>query len=142
MYKNLIKKLKETFQGITAVKVVYAKPLEGSVKTYPAVQFAFSDSNNTWETNQEDRKVLVFNISARFSLAGITEANDTVFYEETVPNFVDKVYAEFEENWGGEIGGSPLWWILNNGQPYIDPLEKGKELIIPFKLEVKVVKEI
>ena len=150
MYKSLIQKIKTTFLGIDAVKGVYAKYLEGSIKTFPAVQFAFSDSDNTWETNCENKVVLNFNVIARFSLSGITEANDTNFYENTIPNFIDKVFAEFETNWGSYIEVTKdndviqhkMWWILNNRQPYVDVLEKNKEVIIPFSLTVKVNKDI
>jgi hypothetical protein len=112
MYKIIIGQIKTILEGITAIKSVYAYPLDGTPKTFPSVIFFPDTIENMYSTNEENQKALKFKMWIVVDLAG---TNEEQAFTSILPNAVDAVVAEFDSKWSSLIGGRRSWMVIDSG---------------------------
>ena len=112
MYKTIIGQIKTILEGITAIKSVYAYPLDGTPKTFPSVIFYPDTIENMYNTNQENKKTLKFKMWIVVNLAG---TNEEQVFTSILPNAVDEVVEEFDNKWSSMLGGRRSWMVIDSG---------------------------
>lgn len=98
--------------AITAIKAVYAYPISGSPKTYPAVVFFPDTVENVYSTTGDNFKTYRFKMWIIVDLSNTTESN---VFENVLPNTVDKVIQEFDGSWSHQIDNHRAWLIIDSG---------------------------
>jgi hypothetical protein len=139
MYKELIKKVKDTFESIEGIRLVFTKPREGAIKEYPAVEIAPSGSQNTFETQSENMRTVTFDIFAEISAENI---DSDLLYNDVLPSFIDSIYEKFNTDWQDNIDGHMIWWVLNDSKWQITEEEKGRVASVPMTLTVRFLESI
>lgn len=140
MYKDLIQKIKDTLEGVQAIKKVYPYALrEGEkITNYPAVVFFPDSAENSFETESQNRKNYRFLIYVVCSTEGIgNEAVGT----DILPNAVDQVIEEFDKEWSlGVTGSNRTWQVLETASAWTLPYtESGLEMAAPLVLRISLL---
>ncbi|MFA5050954.1 MAG: hypothetical protein WC499_02465 [Patescibacteria group bacterium] len=112
MYTTIINKIKTILEGIPAIKAIYAYPLEGSPKTFPAVVFFPDTFSNLIDTTQTNKKEYKFKMWIMIDISGTTEQ---AVFTDILPKTVDKVVAELDSKWNDFIGSHRAWLTVDSG---------------------------
>lgn len=137
IYQTLIPAIQSTLEAITAVRDVYAYPLDGNPKSYPSVIFYPDSFTNQYETNQQNFKVYRFKVWIVVDMAGTDEQTT---FTSILPNVVDDVIQAFDTNWnGGTIGGHRVWYTLENGSWGLSNEQKSKRAFAELDLTIRMM---
>lgn len=139
MYKTIISQIKAILQNITAIKAVYAYPLDGAPKKYPAVIFYPDTVENVYSTNTENKKTYKFKLFIVVDIAGTD--NETAF-TSILPSAVDKVIAEFDENWSRQIDNHRAWLVIDSGIWGFSEENKSKTAYAELSIKYEVQNDI
>lgn len=113
-YQTLIPNIKALIENVAAVRNVYEYPLDGFPAEHPSVIFFPSSFDNAYETTADNKKRYSFDIYIEVSVAGTTIEN---VFTSVLPNVVDDVIAQFDENWnGGTLDGHRIWYTISSGE--------------------------
>lgn len=135
-YTTLIPAIKTILEDVTAVKSVYAYPLEGSPKVFPSVVFYPDNFENEFNTTQDNMKTYRFKLWVVVNLAGTNEED---VFTDILPNVVDKITDAFDAAWnGGTIDGHRIWQVISSGQWGFSSEEKAKEAYAELTLTVRM----
>lgn len=133
MEKSIKASIKTILQGISAVKEVYMWP--AIPKKYPAVICMSDNFDNSFETTEDNFKVLRFKIWIEVAIAGTTEAN---VFENVLPAVSDALIEAFDNAWdGGTYDGHRVWQIISGGREGYVVNEKSKSAFKELTLTVK-----
>lgn len=133
MYSTLIQNIKTTLLGISKIKAVYSYPIgEAKLTKYPVAIFFPVSVDNEFHTNEDNFKTYNFKLYLVVGTAGIDK--DTL-YDTVLPNLLDSVLAEFDEEW--EITGTEAWKRINFGN--WGTTENGNEAIIDLNIIIKTL---
>lgn len=136
-YQSIIPAIQSTLESVTAIRDVYAYPLDGNPKEYPSAIFFPDSFDNQYETNTENKKNYTFKVFLVVDLSGTDE--QTVF-TSILPNVVDDVLAAFDAAWnGGVINGHRVWYTLTNGLWSLSEEQKGKRAYAEMDLRVELL---
>jgi hypothetical protein len=136
MYQILISKIKDTLESVEAIKEIYAYPLPGNPKKYPAAIFYPDSFENSFETTADNFKVYRFKLFIAVNIAGTTEED---VFTSILPKTVDAVIAAFDTGWnGGTIDGHRLWSILDSGFWTLAIEQQGKTATAEMTLTCRV----
>lgn len=140
MYTTLIPNIKTIVEGVDAVKAVYAYPLPGNPKTYPAVIFFPDSFENAFESVAENKKTYRFKMWVVVDLSG---TNEDAAFTSILPNVVDKIVAAFDEHWnGGTFEGHRIWHILDTGFWGLAEEQKSKRAFAEMTLTVRLTTNV
>ena len=137
MYATLIPSIKAIVEAVPAVKEVYAYPLAGNPKQYPAVIFFPDSFENSFETVAENLKLYRFKMWVVVDLAGTDEE---AAFTSILPNVVDKIATKFDAEWnGGTTGGHRVSQVLDTGFWGLAEEQSGKRAFAELTLTVKLL---
>lgn len=136
--KDLIAKLKTDIKSITGIQEVFAYPLDGNPKSYPAIVFYPETIDNSFETTDENYKVFTFKIFLMVNAGGTTVKK---VYEEILPSAYDNVQAYFDENWnnGTVISGSRMWSRVSSNLFGLSVEQKSTVGFVEMTLQIKTL---
>ena len=137
--KDLISSLKTKIGTINGIQQVFmyrnAKPT-----LYPAIVCNWQNSDNSFETNKENKKKVTFNLYLIVNVAGKSmEAID----ETIIPNAFDNIAEYFDENWnfGTNVDGHRVWTTLSLSNSEISVEDKSKLAYLDCVLEIEYLKD-
>jgi len=136
MYTTLINKIETTLEKVDSVQEIYNYRTT-KVDGYPAVVFTPDSMDNSFETVTENFKVYRFRIWIWVSaeVKSMEDVNNSI-----LPNVVDDVVAQFDEDWdGGTINGHRCWVLMNSGIWDTVDSESGKAAYAEMTLSIKVI---
>jgi hypothetical protein len=137
--KDLISSLKTRLGTIDGVQQVFMYR-DSNPSKYPAIACIWENTDNTFETNLENKKVVTFRIYIMVNVAGKTmqEVDETI-----LPNVYDKVSDYFDENWnfGTSVEGHRVWSTLSMADSRISVEDKSKIAYMDCRLQIKYVKD-
>lgn len=137
MYATLIPSIKAIVEAVPAVKEVYAYPLPGNPKQYPAVIFFPDTFENSFETVAENRKLYRFKM---WIVVALASTDEQAAFTSILPNVVDKLMAKFDEAWnGGTIDGHRVWHVLDSGFWGLAEEQSGKRAFAELTLTVQLL---
>lgn len=138
MYSEIIPKITEVLESVGAIKEVYAYPLPGAPKKYPAVIFYPDTTENAFETSQENMKVYRFKL---WVVVGLGNKSEGDAYATVLPKAVDAVIQAFDTAWDGgtSVAGHRIWQVLDNAQWGIAVNQDAKEVFAEMNLTVRVL---
>lgn len=139
MYKDIIQSIQTILESVSSVKEIYAYPIPGSPKKYPAVIFTVDSFSNSFETQAENMKICRFKLWVTVDLAGTDEKK---VFTSILPKVVDDVVKAFDTGWSGQISGHRAWKIIDSGDWGLVENEKGKRAYAELTLTVKMVTDL
>lgn len=133
---TLISKIKTTLNKVDTVRSVLAHPLAGNPSEYPAVVFILSDFSNEFSSTQENMKEYTFTMWLQMSTE---EYSDQDVFEEILPNAVDEILEQFDQDWDiGTIDGHRTWALVNGGIMGKTEEDKGQLAWAEMTLRIKL----
>lgn len=136
MYELLIAEIRDTLNGVTQIKEVFAYP-ETKYTKYPAALFYPADLTNSFETTKENAKEYRFNLYVVVELKNLTKQRA---FEEVLPRTVDAVIAQFDAGWDmGVIGGHRVRALINTGFWDTQQTEHGEIAFAQLNLVIKTL---
>ena len=139
MYKDLIQSIKSAIENVKAIEIVYPNPLKDGekIKKYPAVVFFPDAVSNSFETTRDNKKDFTFKIYVIVNCNNDTMAN---IFTNTLPNAVDKVMEQFDENWEVSVtGASVSSWVIDSGNWSVSSSDAGFEAVAELNLRVRML---
>jgi hypothetical protein len=135
--ETLISTIKSTFESITEIKEVYAYPLSGNPKKYPAIIFFPTSMDNSFETQADNFKVYNFSVFLTVSVSGSSIEN---VYETILPKIHDKVISKIDTDWNfGTIDGNRVWARLSTSALTLSNEQSGATANAEMTLQVKLL---
>ena len=136
MYITLINKIKDTIAAIPEVKEYFAYP-EKKYTKFPTVIFYPSNSDNAYETTNENSKVYRFKM---FILIGIGGTTKQAVFESTMPKTIDAIEAKFDSDWDfGNVDGHRVRAIIDTAYWDSDIAQDGEIAYAELNLSIKVL---
>lgn len=135
MYKHIIQKIRETLQGVSAIKEVFSFPIPGSPTKSPAVIFFPDGVTNQMESQNRNLTTYRFTLWIVVALNNTTE--DEVF-SNVLPHAVEEVMNAFGADWDfGTNAGSRVWQTIESGEWGLSTDAKGKVAWAQLTLSIK-----
>lgn len=133
---TLISKIKSTLNNVDTIRTVLAHPLAGNPNEYPAAIFMLTDFSNEFSTTTENQKTYNFTLWVQMSAE---EYDDETIFEEILPNAVDEVIEQFDEDWDlGTINGHRTWIRASGGIMGRTEEDKGQIAWSEMTLRIKL----
>ena len=134
--KTIIAKITETLNKVGSVKAVLAYPAT-KIVTYPSAVFYEDSFDNSFDSNNENFKILKFKL---WVVVGTPQKERVDIFSDVLPNVVDDVVSQFDEDWnGGTIDGHRVWSIINSGTWSMSVVQNGLEATAELDLLVKLL---
>jgi len=139
MYSIIIQKIKDILKNVKSVKSIYAFPLNGNPKTFPAVIFYPASVDNVYSDNGSNHKNYKFKIFITVDTAGTTVENA---YSVILPNVVDQVIQAFDTNWSHQIDNHRAWLVIDSGIWGLSQEEKSLKAFAELSLTYQVANDV
>lgn len=139
MYETIITQIKTILESVKTVKSIYAYPLQGSPKTYPAVVFIPDTVENVYSTSSENKKKYKFKMWIEVDIAG-TDV-ETVF-SSVLPKVVDEVINAFDAGWSQTIDNHRAWLVIDSGLWGLSEENKSLKAFTELSLTYEVSNDI
>ena len=133
---TIIGKITDLVEAVPSVKAVYPYP-EEKLETYPCAVFFEDSFDNNTETNEENLQSLKY---LMYVVVGTTEKDKSTAFKTILPNAVDDIISEINENWdAGLIDGQIVQLMVSGGKVYHRPFQGGLEAIQEINITVKLL---
>lgn len=134
--KTIIAKITETLNKVDSLKAVLPYPAT-KITTYPTAIFYEDSFENSFESNKDNFKILKFKM---WVVVGTAQKERTDIFSDVLPNVVDDIISQFDEDWdGGTIDGHRVWSIINSGTWSMSVVQNGLEAVAELDLFIKLI---
>lgn len=135
--ENIITQLKATFDSITEIKEVYAYPLQGDPKKFPAIIFYPESMDNSFETQNENFKIYNFIVFLSIKVSGTDVENA---FGIVLPKIHDKVCEVIDEQWNlSTIDGHRCWSRVSTSNISMSDENAGAIVTAQLRVQIKLL---
>lgn len=137
--KEITDNIDTGLKTLSSIAEVFSYPISQDPKKFPAIVFDIDSVDNSFETNQENRKQFNFRVEAYISVSGLTTKK---IHTEVIPKVYDDISDYIDENWNrGTLGGHRVWARLSLISKNVSIEQNGQVATLSFSLQVQALKD-
>jgi hypothetical protein len=134
MYATLYAKIDAILAKIS-IPERFAYPIgPAKISKYPALIYFPRKEDNQFHTTGENIKMYEFVL---YVVVGTANKDKNDIFKTVLPNMVDAIIAQFDEDWGDTIDGHRVSFLINSGDWSMTT--DGSEAIVELNLRIKVL---
>lgn len=134
MISILIDYIETTLEKVGSVKEILPHPSE-TIDKYPCVIYFPDSFDNDFSSTKDNSKIYRFKM---YIVVGSVSKTKEFIFKEVLPNVVDDVISQFDEDWNaGNIEGHRVWALMNSGVWGFGVTDKGSEAWAEMELIIR-----